>query len=75
MPSRCGSARTASFPIWTLPGAPALTPTVIRQPGIAMDIDHPADLAAFLRMTPRVPTRTLAYLEQSGLAETLLQTG
>ena len=52
-----------------------LAPTVIRQAGIAMDIDHPADLAAFLRMTPRVPTRTLAYLEQSGLAETLLRTG
>ena len=52
-----------------------LTPTVVRQAGIAMDIDHPADLAAFLRMTPRVPTRTLAYLEQSGLAETLLRTG
>ena len=27
-----------------------IEPTVIRQPGIAMDIDHPVDLAAFLRL-------------------------
>ena len=26
-----------------------IEPTVIHQPGIAMDIDHPADLAIFLR--------------------------
>ncbi len=40
-----------------------IVPTVVRQPGIGMDIDHPADLTAFLRMTPRRPTRTLAFLE------------
>jgi 2-phospho-L-lactate guanylyltransferase len=51
-----------------------IAPTVVRQPGIAMDIDHPADLVAFLRMTPRVATRTLGFLEQSGLAQDLLET-
>ena len=37
-----------------------------------MDIDHPVDLLAFLRLSPRVPTRTLAFLEQSGIAGRLL---
>jgi 2-phospho-L-lactate guanylyltransferase len=49
-----------------------IEPSIIRQPGIAMDIDHPADLLAFLRMSPRIPTRTLAFLEQSGIASALL---
>jgi hypothetical protein len=39
-----------------------------------MDIDHPVDLVAFLRMSPSVPTRTLAFLEQSGVAGRLLAT-
>ena len=43
-----------------------ITPTIVRQPGIAMDIDHQHDLAAFLRMTPSRPTRTRALLERSG---------
>jgi 2-phospho-L-lactate/phosphoenolpyruvate guanylyltransferase len=51
-----------------------IVPAIIRQPGIAMDIDHPADLAAFLRMSPRTPTRTLAFLEQSGIAQDVLET-
>jgi hypothetical protein len=37
-----------------------------------MDIDHPVDLLAFLRLSPAVPTRTLAFLQQSGLAGRLL---
>ncbi len=39
-----------------------ITPTIVRQPGIARDIDHPDDLAAFLRTTPSRPTRTRALL-------------
>jgi hypothetical protein len=31
-----------------------------------------ADLVAFLKLSPRVPTRTLAFLEQSGIASGLL---
>jgi len=40
-----------------------IDPLVIRQPGIGMDIDHPVDLVTFLRLSPPVPTRTLAFLE------------
>ena len=49
-----------------------IDPLIVRQPGIGMDIDHPVDLIAFLRMSPPLPTRTLAFLEQSGIADRLL---
>ena len=49
-----------------------IEPLVLRHPGIGMDIDHPVDLVAFLKMSPPVPTRTLAFLEQSGIANRLL---
>ena len=49
-----------------------IEPLVVRHPGIGMDIDNPVDLVTFLRMAPRVPTRTLAFLEQSGIADRLL---
>jgi 2-phospho-L-lactate guanylyltransferase len=42
-------------------------PTVVRLPGIGLDIDHPVDLLAFLRARPRQPTRTLRLLERFGL--------
>ena len=50
-----------------------IDPLVVRQPGIGMDIDNPADLVAFLRMSPPAPTRTLVFLEQSGVAKRLLE--
>lgn len=43
-----------------------IEPTIVRLPGIALDIDHPDDLRMFL-CAPRVPTRTLALLETFGL--------
>jgi 2-phospho-L-lactate/phosphoenolpyruvate guanylyltransferase len=46
--------------------ARGIEPLLARKPGIGMDIDHPVDLVAFLRMAPRVRTRTLDFLEQSG---------
>jgi 2-phospho-L-lactate guanylyltransferase len=49
-----------------------IDPLIVRQPGIGMDIDHPVDIVSFLRMLPRIPTRTLAFLEQSGIAGRLL---
>jgi 2-phospho-L-lactate guanylyltransferase len=49
-----------------------IDPLIVRQPGIGMDIDHPTDLVAFLRLSPPVRTRTLAFLEQSGIAGRLL---
>ncbi len=42
-------------------------PVIVRLPGIGLDIDHPADLLAFLRAKPRQPTRTLRLLESFGL--------
>jgi 2-phospho-L-lactate/phosphoenolpyruvate guanylyltransferase len=42
-----------------------IEPTIVRLPGIAMDIDHPADLAAFLRMAPSRPTRTRRFLAEA----------
>jgi 2-phospho-L-lactate/phosphoenolpyruvate guanylyltransferase len=51
-----------------------IDPLIVRHPGIGMDIDNPVDLVTFLRMSPRVSTRTLAFLEQSGVAGRLLAT-
>jgi 2-phospho-L-lactate guanylyltransferase len=53
--------------------ARGIDPLVLRQAGIGMDIDHPIDLLTFLKMSPPLPTRTLAFLEQSGVAGRLLQ--
>jgi 2-phospho-L-lactate guanylyltransferase len=44
----------------------------VRLPGIGMDIDHPADLRTFLSM-PRMQTRTLDFLEASGIAQAALR--
>ena len=52
--------------------AHGIEPLVVRHPGIGMDIDNPADLAMFLGMSPPARTRTLAFLEQSGVAARLL---
>jgi 2-phospho-L-lactate guanylyltransferase len=43
--------------------ARGIDPLIVRQPGIGMDIDNPVDLVTFLKMSPRVPTRTLTLLE------------
>ncbi|HLJ19027.1 MAG TPA: hypothetical protein VKU84_02465, partial [Stellaceae bacterium] len=51
-----------------------IDPLVVRHPGVGMDIDNPADLAAFLKMSPPAGARTLAFLEQSGVAVRLLAT-
>jgi 2-phospho-L-lactate guanylyltransferase len=44
-----------------------IEPTIVRLPGIGLDIDHPVDLLAFMRAPPRRPTGTLRLLEQFGL--------
>lgn len=44
-----------------------IEPVVVRQPGIAMDIDHPVDLRTFLRLRQSRGTRTRALLEGFGL--------
>jgi 2-phospho-L-lactate guanylyltransferase len=52
-----------------------IEPTVVRQPGIAMDIDHPVDLAAFLRLPQSAGTRTRALLEELGVPALLAERG
>ena len=52
--------------------ARGIEPLVVRHPGIGMDIDNPVDLASFLKMSPPASTRTLAFLEQSGIAGRLM---
>jgi 2-phospho-L-lactate/phosphoenolpyruvate guanylyltransferase len=44
-----------------------IEPTIVRLPGIGLDIDHPIDLRAFMAERPRKSTRTLALLERFGL--------
>jgi 2-phospho-L-lactate guanylyltransferase len=44
-----------------------IEPAIVRLPGIGLDIDHPADLRAFMAARPRMPTRTLALLERFGV--------
>jgi 2-phospho-L-lactate guanylyltransferase len=60
------------FPHLAAARAAGIEPTVVKLPGIGMDIDHPADLRTFLKM-PRMQTRTLDFLEASDLAESLLR--
>jgi 2-phospho-L-lactate guanylyltransferase len=52
-----------------------IEPTVIRQAGIAMDIDHPVDLALFLRLPQSTGTRTRALLEELGVPARLAARG
>jgi 2-phospho-L-lactate/phosphoenolpyruvate guanylyltransferase len=47
-----------------------IAPRIVRRPGLALDIDTPDDLAAFLAAPPR--TRTYAYLVESGIAERII---
>ena len=62
------------FPHLDAARARGIDPLVVRQPGIGMDIDNPVDLITFLKMVPPVRTRTLAFLQQSGVAGRLLET-
>jgi 2-phospho-L-lactate/phosphoenolpyruvate guanylyltransferase len=55
--------------------AHGIDPLVVRHAGIGMDIDNPVDLLAFLKMSPAASTRTLAFLERSGVAGRLLAMG
>ena len=61
VPLRFGS--DSYFPHLAAARRAGIEPTVLRLPGIAMDIDTPEDLARFMRQEPRASTRALAYLE------------
>ena len=43
-----------------------IEPVVVKQPGIGLDIDQPADVHALLRSAPRRATRALAVLQAAG---------
>jgi 2-phospho-L-lactate guanylyltransferase len=47
--------------------AAGLEHTIVSLPGIAMDIDHPADLQRFLGLADSHGTRTRAWLEREGI--------
>jgi 2-phospho-L-lactate guanylyltransferase len=63
------------FPHLDAARAQGIEPTVMRQPGIAMDIDHPVDLASFLRLPQSAGTRTRAFLEEIGVPKLLAEKG
>ena len=52
-----------------------IEPVIVRQPGIAMDIDHPIDIAMFLRLPQSLGTRTRAWLETEGVPKLLAEKG
>ncbi|TCZ64075.1 2-phospho-L-lactate guanylyltransferase [Roseicella aquatilis] len=51
--------------------ARGIAPRIVPLPGVAMDIDHPADLAMFARLDVSRETRTLAWLRKAGVLERL----
>lgn len=53
------------FPHLRAAEARGIRPTVLRLPGIALDIDNPEDLAAFARLP--LPTRTRAFLAENAM--------
>jgi 2-phospho-L-lactate guanylyltransferase len=61
VPLRFGS--DSYFPHLAAARRAGIEPTILRLPGIAMDIDTPDDLARFMRVEPRVPSRALVHLE------------
>jgi 2-phospho-L-lactate guanylyltransferase len=63
------------FPHLDAARSQGIEPTVIRQPGIAMDIDHPVDLALFLRLPQSMGTRTRALLDELGVPARLAERG
>ena len=52
-----------------------IEPTVVRQPGMAVDIDYPVDLALFLRLPQSAGTRTRTLLEELGVPALLARRG
>jgi 2-phospho-L-lactate guanylyltransferase len=58
------------FPHLAAARAAGIEPTVVKLPGIGMDIDHPADLRRFLDM-PKMATRTGDFLDGAGIAARL----
>jgi len=59
------------FPHLAAARAARIAPQILRLPGIAMDIDHPTDVARFARIPEAKGTQTLAWLRQNGILSRL----
>ena len=59
------------FPHLAASRAAGIVPHILRLPGIAMDIDHPADIARFAHITEAKGTQTLAWLTENGILSRL----
>jgi 2-phospho-L-lactate guanylyltransferase len=59
------------FPHLASARAASITPRILRLPGIAMDIDHPADIARFAGIPEAKGTQTLAWLTQNDILNRL----
>lgn len=57
------------FPHLAAAQAQGITPQILHLPGIAMDIDHPADIARFAAQPEAQATRSLAWLRANGILE------
>ena len=63
------------FPHLAAARAQGIAPRIVRLPGAAMDIDHPADLARFAALPQARGTRTLAWLQAAGVLARLAPPG
>ena len=59
------------FPHLAAARAVGITPQILHLPGVAMDIDHPADIARFAHIPEAKGTQTLAWLTQNGILSRL----
>jgi 2-phospho-L-lactate guanylyltransferase len=55
------------FPHLAASCAAGIVPQILHLPGIAMDIDHPADIARFASIPEAKSTQTLTWLQQNGI--------
>jgi len=55
------------FPHLAAARAQGIAPRVVQLPGVAMDIDHPADIARFAGLAVAAGTRSLAWLRDAGV--------
>ena len=55
------------FPHLAAARAAGIAPQILHLPGIAMDIDHPTDIARFARIPEAKATQTLTWLQQNGI--------
>jgi 2-phospho-L-lactate guanylyltransferase len=55
------------FPHLAAARAAGISPQILHLPGIAMDIDHPADIARFASIPEAKSTQTLFWLQQNGI--------